>query len=329
MLAGLIADSEGNRVMDTTVTERFEALDSAFLDSAKRGEALFARFSALACLSSDQSPDRLVESAARVREDLNEGLGMWGTPGKAMRFVFAAALTASDRTAAHFFAIRDALAERRKLRGGRALSHGGSCAALALAASGGQPHHADAYYDMLEAIAAPWWRRDAGREEVLAGILTALGETPEDALAHMERARTALRAAGVPKHHADAAAREICLLDFDAGELAAAWTVLNTAVRGRSSLRHGLGKTGLAILAAQGHGQEIADALVRGFETVRALKPRPSGQIAARLAMRLAQAECGRTQPISAANELAAILAAQAAMVAAVAASSAAVVAAT
>ena len=137
-------------------------------------------------------------------------------------------------------------------------------------------------------------------------------------------ARNALMTAGVPRQHAEAAAYEVALLNPDPGQLAGAWTTLNVAVRGRAALRHGLGKTGLAVLAAHGEGPVIVDSLVHSFEAVRALRPRASGQIAARLAMRLTQAQCGTRTPVAAAGDLAAILAAQAAMVTAVAASSAA-----
>ena len=312
--------------MNGTVIERFVALDSAFRANARRQERLYARFSALTGLSSDLDPGLFVERALAVRTRLDEGLGMWKSPAKAMRLVFASALVASGRSAPHFFEMREALAQRRKARGGRRLGHDGACAALALVSAGGQPHHADAFYDTLEAIAAPWWRRDAAREEIVAALFTGMGEMPGEALSRLQEARAALRTAGVPKHHAEAAACEVAVYDFDAAVIAPAWTTLNTAMRGRSALRTGIGKTGLAVLAAQGNGQATADALVASFEAVRALKPRPAGDAAAKLAMRLAQAQTGGTAPISAARDIAAVLAAQAAMIAAVSASSSAAV---
>lgn len=309
--------------MRDTVIERFVALDSAYREHARRGERLYARFSALAGLSSDIAPGILAGQAVAIRDRLDEGLGLWKSPGKSMRLVFAAALAASGRSAGNFFDMREALVRRRRERGARQLNHGGACAALALISAGGQPHHADAFYDMLEAIAAPWWRRDAAREEMIAAIFTAMGETPEEALTRLEAARTALRAAGVPKAHAEAAACEIAVYDFDPASIAPAWNELNEAVRRRASLRHGVGKTGLAVLAAQGQGRATAEALIASFEALRALQPRPSADIAAKLAMRLAQAQTGQSTPISAARDLAAILAAQAAMIAAVTASTA------
>lgn len=310
--------------------ERFTALDSAFRDQAGRGERLYARFSALAGLSSELEPAVLVQRTLAIRDQLNDGLGAWRAPAKSMRLVFAAALASGNRTAQHFFAAREALDERRKARGGRRLNHGGSCAALGLVTAGGQAHQADGFYDILEAIAAPWWRRDAPREEVVAAIFAAMGDTPDEAVEQLDKARDALRTAGVPKAHAEAAACEIAFFDYDPAQIAASWTVLNTAMRGRSALRSGVGKTGLAVLAASGQGHAAADALVAGFEAVRALKPRPDSSVAAKLALRLAQSELGGGQAISAARDLAAILAAQAAMIVAVtSASSAAVVAST
>ncbi len=315
--------------MTASVIERFVALDSAFRDHARRGERMYARFAALSGLSSDAPPEFLVSRAIAIRDELDAGLGAWKEPGKSMRLVFAAALAAAGRTAPHFFDTRSALNRRRKERGGRGLNHGGSCAALALVSAGGLPHHVDAFYDILEAIAAPWWRRDSAREEMVAAIFAAMGEMPHEALERLDTAREALRTAGVPKSHAEAAACEIAFFDFNPAAIAPAWTTLNTAVRGRSALRHGVGKTGLAVLAVHGDGRATADALVASFEAVRALKPKPSGDVAAKLAMRLAQAQTGETAPIAAARDLAAILAAQAAMIAAVTVStSAAVVAA-
>ncbi|WP_300544443.1 hypothetical protein [Maricaulis sp.] len=312
------------------VIERFAALDSAYREHTGRGERLYARFSALAGLSCDAAPDALASHALAIRDALNDGLGMWRAPARSMRLVFGAALAAADRTAAHFFEAREALARQRKARGGRRLTHGGACAALGLVAGGGQAHHADTFYDILETIAAPWWRRDAAREEVVAAIFAAMGETPEDALTHLEKARTALLTAGVPRADAEAAACEIAFYDYDATAIAPAWTTLNTALRNHNKLRHGVGKTGLAVLAAQGNNPSTAKALIGNFDAVRSLEPRPPANVAAKLALRLTQAQIGDTAPIAAARDLAAILAAQAAMIAAVtAASSAAAVAAT
>lgn len=313
--------------MTASVIERFVALDSAFRDHARRGERMYARFAALSGLSSDAPPEFLVSRAIAIRDELDAGLGAWKEPGKSMRLVFAAALAAAGRTAPHFFDTRSALLRRRKERGGRGLNHGGSCAALALVSAGGLPHHVDAFYDILETIAAPWWRRDSAREEMVAAIFAAMGEMPHEALERLDTAREALRTAGVPKSHAEAAACEIAFFDFNPSAIAPAWTTLNTAVRGRSALRNGVGKTGLAVLAVHGDGRATADALVASFEAVRALKPKPSGDVAAKLSMRLAQAQTGETAPIAAARDLAAILAAQAAMIAAVAASTAVVAA--
>ena len=72
--------------------ERFTALDSAFRDQAGRGERLYARFSALAGLSSELEPEILVQRTLTIRDQLNDGLGAWRAPAKSMRLVFAAAL---------------------------------------------------------------------------------------------------------------------------------------------------------------------------------------------------------------------------------------------
>jgi len=329
MLAGKTGISEGNWVMVNAVIERFQRLDAAFSERASKGERLYGRFSALASISSSETADILAARSFQIRDRLNEGLGTWKSPGRAMRLVFAAALAASNRSADNFFTVRTALNDRRRDRGTRALSHGGSCAALALVVAGGESGQVDNFFDILDEISLPWWRRVPAREDVLAAAFAALGDTPEHARTKLDTARLALRSAGVPGHHVEGAAQEICLGPVDPGELAAAWTSLNTAVRGRPILRNGVGKTGLAVLASRGRGPEIADRLVTSFEAVRALRPRPSGQVAARLAMRLAQAQTGTSEPHAAARDLAAILAAQAAVIAAVAGSTAAVAAAT
>ena len=312
--------------MDHAAIERFKALDQAFHNRADRGDRLYTRFAALAALSAPQDIETLIERTFETRSRLNEGLVNWRAPGKPMRLVFAAALVASERAANAFLDARNALATRRAARGGRALSHGGSCAALALVASGGDADLADNFFDLLEALAAPWWRRMPGREEVLAASFAALGETPDEAASHLSTSRDALLAAGVPTQNADAAAYEVALLNPEHGALASAWTTLNLAVRGRAALSSGIGKTGLAILASQGNGQLTADALVRSFDAVRAIAPKANGQTAARLSMRLTQAQTGFDRPVSAANELTHILASQAAMVAAVTATTTAAV---
>ncbi|MBO6796266.1 hypothetical protein [Maricaulis sp.] len=316
--------------MEHAVIERFKSLDEAYLARAPKSERMYARFAALSSLNAKQDVECLIERVFEARDQLNDGLGAWKAPAKAMRLVFAAALVTAGRSAKHFFDVREGLKERRKARGSRHLSQGGSCAALALLAAGGHAHQADHFYDNLDAIAAPWWRREPMREEVLAAAFTALGETPEDCAVRLDRTREALRSAGIPKSHADAAAYEVALLDTDYGDIAASWTSLNLAVRGRSSLRHGVGKTGLAVLAAQGDGASMADALVRSFETIKEMRPRVSSTAAPKIAMRLAQMQMGDASPVGAAADLAAILAAQAAMVAAItAASSSAAVATT
>lgn len=314
--------------MSGTAFERYKALDQAFVDRAGRGMKLYAHFAALASLSVDTDPALQTERAFAVRDQLNEGLGLWRTPTKSMRLVFAAALAASGRTSEHFFAARTALTERRKARGGRHLMHGGACAALALVSSGGQGHQADSFYDILEAIAAPWWRRDAGREEVVAAIFAGLGETPEDALHYLSTARTVLREAGIPKAAAEAAACEIAFHKYDPNAIAPAWAALNAGLRKYGALRSAVGKTGLAVAAAHGKGPEIGKALVQAYHTIKADKDlRVSSDVAGKLALRLTLADQGDIQPIAAARDLAAILAAQTAMI--VAATSATVAATT
>ena len=314
--------------MPGTAIERFKALESAFVERAGRGMRLYAQFSALASLSCDTAPTLQAERAFAIRDQLNEGLGMWGTPAKSMRLVFAAALAASGRTSDHFFAARTALTERRKARGGRHLMHGGSCAALALVSSGGQGHQADSFYDILEAIAAPWWRRDAGREEVVAAIFAGLGETPEDAVRYLSTARQTLCDAGIPKAAAEAAACEIAFQTYDPDAIGPAWETLTKGMRKQGSLRSGIGKTGLAVAAAHGNGGEIGKSLVKTWHALKADKSlRLSGDVAAKLALRLTLSEQGEVTPIAAARDLAAILAAQTAMI--VAATSATIAATT
>lgn len=304
--------------MEHAVIERFKALDAAFVARAGRGDKMAARFAALAALSAPQDVETLIERTFETRDALNRTLGAWRAPGKTMRLVFAAALVASERSAEHFFAARSALRDRRAERGSRSLSQGGACASLALIAAGGHPHNADLFYDILDAIAAPWWRREASREEIVAAALAAMGDTPDEARARLDRARQTLRDAHIPNSAIEPAAFEIAFFEPSSGDVAAAWTTLNLAVRGRASLRHGIGKPGLAVLAAQGDGQTAADALVQSFEALESIRPKVGNPTAAKLALRLAQAQLGTRAPMGAASDLAAILAAQAAMIAAV-----------
>lgn len=313
--------------MDHPVIERFKALDQRFVERAKRGDRLTARFAALTCLNARLSPSDIVDRSFESRDALNHALGNWRAPSRSMRLVFAAALVSAERNVENFLEARAALQERRRTRGSRSLSHGGACAALALVAAGGQPHQADQFYDTLNAIAGPWWRRDAHREEVVAGALTGMGDMPDEAVGRLIEARQALRDAHIPPSAADPAAYELALqAEMRSGDVASAWITLNTAVRGRSALKHGIGRTGLAILSAEGDGQRAADALVRSFEALREIRPRVSSDVAARIALRLAQAQLGRQPSLGPASDLAAIISAQMAMIAAVTAASSATV---
>ncbi|WP_300527357.1 hypothetical protein [Maricaulis sp.] len=304
--------------MTHAVIDRFKALDAAFQARAGRGEKLQARFAALAALSAQQDVESLIEGVFEVRGELNQRLGHWRAPDKPMRLVYATVLATSQKRASQFFVLRKALQDERARRGGRGLSHGAAPAALALCSAGADPHQADTFFDALEAIAAPWWRREAGREEVLAAAGIALGLLPDELADKLDQARQALRDGGIPNSAVEAAAYEVALLDLKGGEIASAWTSLNLAVRGRSSLRSGVGRAGLAVLAAHGNGQETAEALVRSFDALVPLKPRLPQQTTAKLAMRLTLAQLGDGSSMRAASELAAILAAQAAMIAAV-----------
>ena len=304
--------------MTHAVIDRFKALDAAFQARAGRGEKLQARFAALAALNAQQDVESLIETVFEIRGELNARLGHWRAPDKPMRLVYATALAASKRRASQFFILRKALQDERARRGGRGLSLGGAPAALALCSAGADPHHTDTYFDSLEAIAAPWWRREAGREEVLAAAGTALGLLPDELAQRLDLARQALRDGGVPGSAVEAAAYEVALLELRGGEIASAWTSLNLAVRGRSSLRSGVGRSGLAVLAAHGNGQDTAEALVRSFEALLPLKPSLPQQTTAKLAMRLTLAQLGAGTSVRAASDLAAILAAQGAMIAAV-----------
>lgn len=304
--------------MTHAVIDRFKALDAAFQARAGRGEKLQARFAALAALHAEPDVETLIENVFDIRGELNSRLGHWRAPDKPMRLVYATVLAAAKRRPSQFFVLRKALQDERARRGGRGLSHGGAPAALALCSAGADVHQADTYFDTLEAIAAPWWRREAGREEVLAAAGTAAGFLPDELAGRLDAARQALRDGGVPGSAVEAAAYEVALLDLKGGEIASAWTSLNLAVRGRSSLRSGLGRAGLAVLAAHGNGQETAEALVRSFEALLPLKPGLPQQTTAKLAMRLTLAQLGDGSSVRAASDLAAILAAQAAMIAAV-----------
>jgi hypothetical protein len=314
--------------MQHAVIDRFRVLEAAFRARCPRSERAYARFAALAALSAPQDVETLIERCFEMRRDLDDGLGAWRAPSRPLRLVFAAALASLGRRPADFFTARAALNAERKRRGGRALSQGSACAAFALVAAGGYPHQVGDVYDLIESIAAPWWRRVAAREEILAATFAALGETPEDAARRLIAARDALVTAGAPRSHAEAASYEVALVQIDPGAVAAAWTALNTAVRAHPGLRSGLGKTGLAVLATHGDGPRAAQDLRQGYDVASALQPRPGGKQAARLALRLAQAHMGGGGAIGAAQDLSVLLAGQAAMTASIAASSAAVAAA-
>lgn len=307
---------------------RFHDLESAFTGAVKRSERLSARFAAAAALDAGSDVATTVRRALRERESLDKTVSRWSHPSRPMRLVFGAALAAINRDAGSYVEIHQALKDTRKARGGRHLSCDGSSAALTLAAAGGHAAQTGMFFDMLEAIAAPWWRRDAAAEEAFAAIMTADGETPQIAEARLARARDAMLAAGVPKGAVNKAVFEVALANPGAMRFARTWTALSIAARGQKGLVRNTGHAGLAILAAQvDDGSAAGDALIEAHQAIRALRPRPQGMAAGRLALRLAVAMTGRKTPGAAARDLSAIFAAQQAAVIAATAGAVAVTA--
>ena len=98
--------------MEHAVIERFRSLDEAYLARAPRSERMYARFAALSSLNAKQDVESLIERVFETRNQFNEGLGAWKSPGKPMRLVYAAATVTAGRTARHFFEVRNALKER-------------------------------------------------------------------------------------------------------------------------------------------------------------------------------------------------------------------------
>lgn len=315
--------------MAHAVIERFQALESVFVEAVKRSDRLSARFAAAAALDADSDVATTVRRSLRERDALDAIVSRWSYPSKSMRLVFGAALAAVNRDAGAYGEIHAALKATRKARGGRSLSSDGSGAALTLAAAGGSPAHTGMFFDILEAIAAPWWRRDAPPEEAYAAIMAADGETPETAAGRLGRARDAMQRAGVPNRHINKAMFEVALADPSPMRFAKAWTALSIAARSQKGLVRHTGLSGLAILAAQvDDGSAAGDALIDAQSAVRALKPKPHGMVAGRLALRLAVAMTGRKTPGAAARDLSAIFAAQQAAVVAATAGAVAVTAA-
>ena len=314
--------------MAHAMIERFQALESAFTDASRRSERLSARFAAAAALDTDSDIATTVRRALRERDALDTLVSRWTYPAKPMRLVYGAALASANRDAGAFVEIKAALKAVRKRRGGRRLSFEGAGAALTLTASGASDGHVDIFFDILEGVAAPWWRRDAPSEEAYAAILAADGETPETAQARLAKARESMLAAGVPGRHVNKAVFEVALANPGPMWFSRNWTALSVAARSRKGLVRHVGLSGLAILAAQVEdGSAAGDALIDAQSAILSLKPKPRGMVAGRLSLRLAVAINGRKTPGAAARDLSAIFAAQQAAV--IAATSAAVVAAT
>ncbi|WP_420431106.1 hypothetical protein [Hyphobacterium sp.] len=310
--------------------ERFKALESAFFNATKKSERLQARFSAAACLNADDDPATLVRRTLRERDAISQQLSRWKAPSGSMRLVYGAALAASRRDGGGLVKMMEALSAERKRRGGRSLSNGGARAALILVCAGGTYAQAGMFYDVLEEIAAPWWRRRPAEEEGYAAIMTAAGETPATARDRLERAERALRTAGAPRSIHATSKFEIAVANPRVDDFTSAWTALSIAVRQRRGLLRRASWSGIAALAAQvDDGSRAADALNEADHFVQEHRPRVNSMAAGRLAVRLAATMTGIRTPAGAAIDLAAILAAQAALIAATTATTAAVVAAT
>ena len=302
--------------MGHTVIERYHALETAFSKASRKSERMSARFSAAAALDAESDVPTTVRRALRERDALDASVSRWTYPTKSMRLVYGAVLAAVNRDAGSFIQAREALKTRRKERGGRSLSYDGACAALTLVAADGNGGHADMFFDILEAIAAPWWRREAQPEEAYAAIMAAQGETPDTAQGRLAQAQNAMLAAGVPKRQANKALFDVALADPDPTRFANAWTSLSVAARGQKGLVRQTGLAGLATLAAQvDDGSAAADALIQAYTSLRTLKPKPNGLVAGKLALRLAVAMTGRKIPGAAARDLSAIFAVQQAAV--------------
>lgn len=309
--------------------DRFKALETAFFENTKKSERTQARFAAAACLNAEDDPATLVRRSMRERDAINQERSGWRSPSTSMRLVYGAALAASKRDGGGLIRMMEALETERKRRGGRSLSSGGATAALVMMCAGGSFSQAGMFFDVLEEIAAPWWRRTPASEESYAAIMTAAGETPATARDKLDKARTTMLTAGVPRSAIRACLYEVAVADPRADDFVSAWTSLSVAARQRSGLQRRATWAGLATLAAQVEdGSDAGDALVHADEFVQAHRPRVSGLAAGRLAVRLATTMTGLRSPCGAAADYAAILAAQAAMIAATTAATAAVVAA-
>lgn len=309
---------------------RFEALQSAFISATKRSERAQARFAAAAGLSAEDDPATLVRRTLRERDAINNARTGFRAPSTSLRLVYAAALAAAKRDGGGLIKLMEALETERKRRGGRRLYAGGSRAALVMLCAGGSYSQVGMYYDILEAIAAPWWRRKPADEESFAALMAGTGETPETTLDRLGRADRGLNAAGTPQRIRSEARFLVAVTDPQIDDFTSAWTALNVAVQQRRGLRQRAGWPSLAMLAAQVEdGSDAGDALLTADDYVAGLRPRVSGMTRGRLAVRLAAAMTGLKTPGAAAADYAAILAAQAAIIAATSASAVAVVAAT
>jgi len=310
--------------------EHYRTLEAAFFEATKRSERAQARFSVAACLDADDPAETLVRRTLRERDAINILRTGWRSPPTAIRLVYGAALAASHRDGGGLIKMMETLNAERKRRGGRSLSSAGGPAALVMVCAGGNFAQASMFYDILEEIASPWWRRNPAAEETYAALMAATGETPLTAASRLEKARKSLAAAGVPKSARDKCEFEIAVANPRSDDFASAWTALNIAVQQVRGLRQRAGWSGLAVLAAQVEdGSDAGDALIEADDFVRSLRPRVSGIASGRLAMRLAANMTGLKTPAGAASDYAAILAAQTAMIAATTAATVAVVAAT
>lgn len=317
-------------LMAHSAIEQYQALESAYFENTKRSERSQARFSALAGLSADGDAQAIVRKALREKTALNDRLSSWRSPSSSLRLVYGAALSAAKRDGGALVEMMNSLRDERKRRGGRTLQSGGAPAALALLCAGGNVGQAGMFYDVLEEIAAPWWRRRPLAEESYAALQTAMGETPEIARKNIEQTKQLLESNSVPGSARNSILFEVAAANPDEDDFSSAWTALNIAARQKKGLLRRVKYQGLAVLAAQVEdGSTAGDALNTADEFVQSLRPRVDSMAAGRLTVRLAAIMSGIRTPAGAAADYAAILAAQAAMIAAVTASSAAVVAAT
>jgi len=299
-----------------TPLDRYSQLIDALRDGKPRPDRQAAAFTAVALVHARGEVAALAAETQAKYEALKLALGSFHAPEGAMRWVYAAMLTAHQVDVTHFIHLREQLRAQNKHSKTGSLASGGARAALVLSLGETDAHSIPAFFEMKRALRPPWWRSNVAITDTYAAAHVLTGADPQAVIAARQRTEAIFGADKRARHYKRDGARHAVLLG-DAGEaVLARFNDLEDARRQDRFLRGRSDRSMSMEWAASGRSAmdlvkiaQIAQALPRNLES--------AGYTRVRLATMIGFQAQG-DDPVRSASALAAVIAAQTAMIAAV-----------